>query len=259
MVAVPLCQVVSSAEEIDARKPAIFEAANEGFKTLLEVTQGKDFDSLFDAFGFDSPGQAINLRLGTPLIVRWIRLDRLKEFDEATVEPDKLLESTFQVLFPILSGEKGDKEDKVVTSLTVSFLPKRKIWKVTGWGDKNVIRGLTDLDQYQKSKSCFVIWIPALHLHFLADQIAGQLTLFPIQDYPRFDIERGRPLPARETFTILHGKIKVSGPRRLQGPRVSAYIPDGRPPAINASSTSGLMWYLHAAMMAKYCDEIRLL
>jgi hypothetical protein len=185
-----------------SREPAIHDAAKKGFDTLLEVTRGKDFNRIYRAFGFASPAEAIDLKLGPPLLVRWVRLDRLKQFEGEDTNPKNLLEPTFQALFPILS------RDRVVTSLNVASFRNMKMWKVTQWGGRRVILGLTQLEQYKTSRSSFVVWIPALGIHFLADQIAGQLTLIPIADYPRFKLEAGHKLPAQKAFSQLRRAVE---------------------------------------------------
>lgn len=174
------------------------EAAKEGIEILRELVNQNNFKQL----GFDTLAEAKTglLKRGPSLLVFWVGLDQLKVFQPGS-DPAKLLFDAKMITYPVMLGP-AVKSSLTVTQTQSSGNP----WRATRWGSAKLIRLL---QQYRRSSSDFVVWIPALNLHFLGDRAGGQFMMTALANYPGLKLDAGVALPAQAVFSRLLPEAKA--------------------------------------------------
>ncbi len=169
------------------------ETAREALKTLTVLVTRENYRAL----GFDNLQEVRSATLGTPIRQFMIRLDELQKYDSGT-DPARLLHSTETLTYPV------KVQDRTKSSLTVRNQNGR--WESESFGGPSYARLLTETRDRlaaDGSSELFEVRVPALNLAFVGQQRGGQLFLAPIQDEPRFKLERGKTLPAQEVLQAL--------------------------------------------------------
>jgi hypothetical protein len=159
--------------------------------------------------GFLSKAEATSVDLGAPFKIYIVDLHDLRNFDPATSKVVGLLKEMQSLIFPLVTDRQDGKGTQARSAIVVS---KRKdksdntksIWIPTNWGLALLAQGL---DEYRTKKapefsSGFAVWIPALNLHFLGDQLTEDLVLIPLADRKAYGLIRGVPISAKIVFAL---------------------------------------------------------
>ena len=164
------------------------EAALQGchdLKSLITIGNSK-------LLGFDNPEDASLVEIGEPFKVYTVGLDTLRAYrpGDLVVPMVKRIDSR---LYPVLIN------GKVRSSLVVSLDKGTPV--TTGWGLTKLIGLVTD---YNKSREDFILWIPALNLHFLGDHPDEEtLMLTPLATRDLYGLKKGMPVLAAVVFALL--------------------------------------------------------
>lgn len=175
-------------------EPSAEATARKALQTLSALVTRENYKSM----GFDSLQDAKSATLGIPLQQYMIRLDELKQYGPGT-DLVQLLHSTETFTYPVLV------QDRTRSSLTVRKQGGR--WESESFGGGTYARLLTEtrdrLAAENAGAELLEVRVPALNVAFVGVRKGGDLLLAPIQDDPRFKLERGKALPARDVLQAL--------------------------------------------------------
>lgn len=161
-------------------------------KTLNSFQKTINQDN-YKLFGFQSPAEINNLRLGSLSInVYFIRLDSLKKFQDGDAR--SLLTNNNQVIYPIYSN------DNIVSSIKLDFDGKK--WVVGSFGDRETaqyyLSALKEINTANVNKT-YLIKIPSLNISLLAVEttiINAQL----LGDHPIGELKPGVMTPLKDAL-----------------------------------------------------------
>ena len=196
-----LCGCQKSAQ-YKATKPVVkdaLEAASLGLKTFPAMINEKNFS----AMGFRSVSEVRQARLGEPMKVFTVRLDKLMKYEDG-IKADTLLEkANSQVMFPLTVNREAR------CAITVAL--RKEQWVVTKFGSSSFTQLVSSARQASVKEtrlplsSYMVIQVNAINMFFVGhqDREAKQLMLTPVLDYPSLELRMGSSLPATEVFRKL--------------------------------------------------------
>jgi hypothetical protein len=196
-VAVAIGALSSRSQELPQ---ASVEKANEQALRWLENLQKVITPETYKALGFESVEEAHRAKLGSPLPVFMVRLDRLKEYNKET-DPNSLLDYTHHIIFPVNVG--GVQR----TGLTLK--EKDGQWQLASFGRPSFTKALTRTLQTEADsskslpESFFVVEIPALHDYFIARRSDNNLLLSMAIGDSSQKLPLISNMNARQVFTTL--------------------------------------------------------
>jgi hypothetical protein len=201
LLVIPLCNCQKGMRPT-AMKPAAKDAvsaAGQALKTFPTIVDEKNFR----AMGFKSVSEARQAKLGKPMKVFMVRLDRLSKYEPGT-PPNNLLDTaTSQVMFPLTI------DNKARCAITVSL--RNEQWVVTRFGSSNLIKLVSSARQASMKmtelppSAYSIVRVPALNMVFVAhqDRDTNELMLTPTLDNPDLEMKAGSSMPANEVFNKL--------------------------------------------------------
>lgn len=160
--------------------------------------------------GFKNPAEVSSVRIGVPLKIYLVDLLHLRIFDPARDKVTDLPKEMKSRIYPLLTKRLEDDGGKLKTrSGLVVSQRKDKIdnltltWAPTNWGLKQLAQAMTEYrDTVGGFASGFLVWIPALNLHFLGDQFTEDLMLIPLADRKAYGLTKGVPISAKIVFAL---------------------------------------------------------
>ncbi len=150
--------------------------------------------------GFESPKELEKLRLGVPLQLFTVRLDKLKEYQKGS-DPAKIIGGGNHVIYPV------SVNNQVRSSITLAEVEGG--WEAVSFGNPALVKLLEETRMKSTGttrlplSSYFVVRVPALNFYFLGYRLNNGLMLTPLLDDPRYHFKKGVSLPADEVFTAL--------------------------------------------------------
>jgi hypothetical protein len=155
------------------------EAASSAIVTLQKLVNDQNYRSL----GFQTVDEVRQARLGEPLEVYIIGLEKLKNY-RAGQDPNTLLVPSAETIYPVtVSGN-------VRTGVTI--IHKEQGYESSSFGQADVVKRLT---LYRHDPSEFVVRIPAFNLYFIARHAEACILLVPIANNPRLKAQAGESAP----------------------------------------------------------------
>lgn len=144
--------------------------------------------------GFDTAQDALLTHiLIPPFDIYTIGIDKLRAYQPGDpVTP--LIKQLASRLYPL--SVRGI----VRSSLVVSRVGGTGTLTTTAWGLEKLI---TLVMMYKERDSDFVVWIPALNLHFLGDHPDESLMLKPLATRTLYGLTEGKPVHAAVVFALL--------------------------------------------------------
>ena len=200
LLAVLLLQTQSGARGGTFDGPVVSDPAAErelqrGLKTLGDLTKDKGkYESYAKSLGFTSAEQAARATPVKPLKVFRVRIDRLEKFREGDKPKDFLDDRPNTLLIPVTA------DGEIRSSLMMAESEETKAWRIIGQGSSNLLR---DKSMEYIAKIDAVVLIPDLRLRFLARNVAEDIMLIPMRDYPLFKLKGGTELPSAAVFKNL--------------------------------------------------------
>jgi hypothetical protein len=143
--------------------------------------------------GFDTAKDALLTHIGNGIDIYTVGIDKLRVYlpgDPVT----PLVKQLSSRLYPL--SVRGE----VRSSLVVSNVQGTGTLTTTAWGLKQLITLVT---KHKKLNSDFVVWIPALNLHFLGNQHDETLMLTPLATRTLYGLSEGVPVHAGVVFALL--------------------------------------------------------
>jgi hypothetical protein len=159
-------------------------AAEQGLATLrimAEQGHGK-------LVGLSSAAEAQRAVVGDPVPVQFVRLDELRGYTPSS-DPSQLTRSVSpEVIYPVRVDAR--------TVSAISVTRTEDGWVATGFGLDPTARLLRE----KLGPGDSIVRVLALNLFFGARGEREQMMLTPLEDYPRFGLQRGQALPAADAF-----------------------------------------------------------
>jgi hypothetical protein len=140
----------------------------------------------FKTLGLDSIDEAKQAKLGTPLEIFNIGLEKLRGY-KAGDDSEALLTKSSETVYPLLVN------GQVKSSVTV--LHKESGYQPSSFGNADVVKRLVAAEKSESGTS-FIVRVPALNMFFLGGHTDGKLVLTPIIDDSRLELRGGETLPA---------------------------------------------------------------
>ena len=174
--------------------------AMQAAREKLPIVSGMVSKENFKELGFQSPEEAQQIQLGTPVPIFMVQLDKLKSYEKGA-DPVSLLTNTNRILYSLTVN--GEPRSALVLHLV------KGNWQMASVGRPNFTKALGSITREvvtrnkTKVESTFQVEIPALNLNFVGQKDPSGLQLTPLLDDPRFEFTAGRTLPAQEVFQRL--------------------------------------------------------
>jgi hypothetical protein len=143
--------------------------------------------------GFEQADDARVAQIGKPIDIYSIGLNKIRAYKPGDpVSP--LIRRLDSRIYPLsVSGT-------VRSSLVVSRVKDTGTFTTTAYG---LVKLITLVMKYKKSESDFVVWLPALNLHFLGDHPDETLKLTPLATRDLYGLKEGVPVQAAVVFALL--------------------------------------------------------
>lgn len=166
--------------------------------------------------GFRNRAEVASVVAGRPLSVYVVDLLDLRNFDPAVGSVVDLLKPMASLMYPLQTSRQDDEGGKLKTRSTLVVSQRRDksdntklVWKPTNWGLKPLAEDMTKYrDTINGFSSGFVVWVPALNLHFLGDQLAETLMLVPLANRLSYGLHKGVPISGRIVFALYAREAK---------------------------------------------------
>lgn len=173
--------------------------------------------------GFKDPAEAAQAQSGHPFVVYLVHLADLRRFDPSgdypTCDPPTISKVTCLLkplggkFYPLITTRPEDGGIAKTRSALVVSIRKGKndnfVWTPTNWGLAPLAK---DMTFYRGSvpafQTGFIVWIPALNLHFLGDQFTEELMLVPLADRKAYGLTKGVPISAKIVFALYAREAK---------------------------------------------------
>jgi hypothetical protein len=165
----------------------VMRVATEGLATLRSLSE-----QMPAATGL-TPKDAASARLGEPLRIFFVPLDRLKEYRGDT-DPRALLLDVKAFLFPVSVAAETR------SSLTVKDLKGQLV--ASDFGQAELVKRIVSARGEAIDPSAVLVRVPALNLYFIG-RTGETFTLTPVSEIPGTDLPAGRPANAAEVFKAL--------------------------------------------------------
>jgi hypothetical protein len=212
---VEICQRLKIEElpEIGVLKPgdlASFAlAVQDPIKTFTNPERFKKItynpEKLVRRLGFEAVDQLSKVKPGPVLVVKWVRLDELKNFQNGN-DPDKFMRFGNRIIVPLILPENNETGEQALSSLTFGMFGDEPKWRWTRRGAPQRIRKI-----YKYRKDSQELWeIPELNLRFIKQQTNGTIKLTPLYDakFEGLELQVGVEQPANQIFAGLVPVVK---------------------------------------------------
>lgn len=166
------------------------QAAQDAIGVLQKLVN----DQNYKAMGFDSVEEVKQARLGQPLQVFNMPLDKLKGYQPGG-DPNTLLAKSSETIYPVTVNEQV-KSSVTIVQNEAGFAP-------SSFGNAAIVRSLAQYRQAQAAEGDFVVRVPALNMYFLARRVENKLMLVPIVDDPRLKLRPGEAVDAEQALQQL--------------------------------------------------------
>lgn len=172
------------AEEIRSNMKALEGCSK--LKSLINPANSK-------LLGFDTPDDAIVAQIGKPIHIYSIGLNKIRSYKPGDLVLP-LISKLESRIYPL------SVSNKVRSSLVVSRVKGTETLTTTAYG---LVKLITLVMRYKKADSDFVVWLPALNLHFLGDRPDENLKLIPLATRELYGLTEGVPVHAAVVFALL--------------------------------------------------------
>lgn len=168
-------------------------AALETFKELVSAQN-------YQRMGFESLEEVAMIKLGEPVPLYHIGLDKLKAFPGGE-DASTLLTDQHEVIFPIMVN------DNVRSSIAVK--KRDETWEAAAYGQANMTKALTEVRQAHSQESglrysdYFALQVPAMYLLFIGHHADGKLMLTPVYDNEEYGFKAGETESGQELVANL--------------------------------------------------------
>ena len=163
-------------------------------------------EQLVKRLGFKELDQLAKVKPDAVLVVKWVRLDELKNFKSGN-DPDTLMHFGDRLMVPLIIPEDDGTIAREKSSITFGlFKKKENEWRWTSRGAPGRIRRIY---QYRNGAQDLVE-IPELNLRFLRRDASDQSLLIPLYDYKfkNINLKAGEEQPAAKIFAGLAEEVK---------------------------------------------------
>lgn len=155
------------------------EAASSAIGTLQKLVDDQNYWSL----GFQTLDEVKHARLGEPIEVYMIGLEKLKDYRSGQ-DPSSLLVPSAETIYPVTVG------GNVRTGLTI--IHKEQGYESSSFGRADVVKRLA---AYRKEPGEFAVRIPAFNLYFIGKHAETHVILVSIANNPRLRVQEGETAP----------------------------------------------------------------
>ena len=155
------------------------EAAINAVSLLRKLVNEQNYKSL----GFETVDEVKQARLGQPMEVYYLGLERMKSY-QAGEDPNNLLTPSAELIYPVTVG--GD----VRTGVTI--VHKEQGYESSSFGNADIVKRLAG---YRRSAKEFAVRIPAFNLYFVGRPVNSHVLLVPIANNPRLKAQAGEATP----------------------------------------------------------------
>jgi len=155
------------------------EAAINAVSLLRKLVNEQNYKSL----GFETVDEVKQARLGQPMEVYYLGLERMKSY-QAGEDPNNLLTPSAELIYPVTVG--GD----VRTGVTI--VHKEQGYESSSFGNADIVKRLAG---YRQSAKEFAVRIPAFNLYFVGRPVNSHVLLVPIANNPRLKAQAGEATP----------------------------------------------------------------
>lgn len=162
--------------------------ATKGLETFRRLVNEQNYRR----YGFESVAEISSASLGEPLVIYFVRLDQLWEYQPGT-DPYRLLAGGNKVIFPVMAGQQA-RSSIVVDKVNGA-------WRAASFGGTTFVKLFTRIRSERAApgapaESTFAVEVPSLSLYFLGQHAGGQLMLISLTD-PAVRQYKGRSADAR--------------------------------------------------------------
>ena len=185
---------------VDAAVKASQQSAQAALETLRKLVNASNAR----AMGFESERDVASATLGDPLVIFYVRLDHLREYQPKS-DPLPLLSGGDRVLYPV--SVRGQ------TRSSITLARSAEGWKGVSYGGPNNVQLVSQVVSESshgalQSRRPFLVDVLALGVHFVGFDERGKLMLVPLLDDSQQRWKAGGPRPADEVFAQLVGDAK---------------------------------------------------
>jgi hypothetical protein len=198
LIAVPGCR---NARE--GAPPTFADAKTAAEQSLPTFRKLITEDNYYKDLGFDSMKEAagVQLDLGAPLAIFFVRLDRLREYQPGS-DSNTLLSDSTRVYYPVVIKEQP--RAAIIVEMTDGK------WKVASMGSAGMAKQISDVQKKAATPSGgvsepdIIVQVPALGIYFIGRRGADKrLMLIPLANDPRYKLEGAVEQPADGVFARL--------------------------------------------------------
>ena len=145
-----------------------------------------------------------SVTIGEPFQLYEVDLLDLRRFNPASDKVTDLLKlNTSLVIYPLLTKRQEDGPLAKTRAAVVVSKQKDTTWRPTNWGLAELAKAMAAYRDRVGFSSGIVVWIPALNLHFLADDPHNEhLLLIPLADRLAYGLRKGEAISAKIVFTF---------------------------------------------------------
>jgi hypothetical protein len=167
----------------------------------------------FKLLGFHSTEEAKAATLGSPILVYYVPLDKLRMYSP-NADPTSIFAGGEQLLYPVLLGQT------VRSSVTLAkmngqwmhVMSGRPIFSATIFAARE-----NDAAKTKAAQTSYVqVSVPALNLEFLGRASGSTFLLIPLRDYPSLTLRTGQSYAANAVFVRLAGLARISNRGQFQ-------------------------------------------
>lgn len=157
-------------------------------------------EQLVRRLGFDQVDQLSKVRPGSILVVKWVRLDELSNFQSGN-DPDKLMQFGNRIIVPLIIPENNGTGEQALSSLTFGLFRDENEWRWTRRGAPQRIRKIYNY----RNDSQELVEIPGLNLRFIKKRANGTVGLIPLYNskFEGLELQVGVEQPASQIFVGL--------------------------------------------------------
>jgi hypothetical protein len=155
----------------------------------------KQADQYAKLLGFSSVEEAATAHVGDLLPIYQVPLEAVINYQpesESTNPGDLLTSKPPMVLVPLIVGTE------IRSSLMIARFGAANEVRIVGWGLSNILK-----DRKPETLTNFdgIVKISELQLHFFMRRSQYDITLFPIRDYPFFNLKEAQPYSAKQLLS----------------------------------------------------------
>ncbi|MBX3330596.1 MAG: hypothetical protein KF722_09360 [Nitrospira sp.] len=185
----------SSSLKLPIEKNLLEHQIQIGMNRLKKLQDQKQYDEYAKLLGFSSVEEAATAHVGDLLPIYQVPLDAVINYqpESKSTNPEDLLTSKPpMVLVPLIVGTE------IRSSLMIARFGAANEVRIVGWGLSSILK-----DRKPKTLTNFdgIVKISELQLHFFMRKSQSDITLFPIRDYPFFNLKEAQPYSAKQLLS----------------------------------------------------------